>query len=269
MSTMGMFQHWAFKTVRVHRRNEKGSLPLTHVFDMILRPDSQEALLIETWGGFSKGYAKLFATGEAALVHLGKRLNKIVRPADATIGLGDLKNGETRILLDEGIIDVVHNEDWTQDLEELKDSILSKRVDKHTIKGHANVLGYTGSGWDVNGNISSILYQSTNTKVNNLLAEVLQAMVCRIGLDAGTDYSRINESTVDICQFIKPFDMTLETPKLYEGDFVKAFIMSANMIRKNKPIYEEPVPEGTETVLTEEELEVVNAEHYKGWGAWS
>ena len=265
-----IFQNWAYRTLRVHRVNAKGKMPLTHVFDVIRRPDSHKAILLETWGGFNKGYARQFNNEADALVYLGKRLNKIVRPADATIGLGELKGEQTKITLDEGHFRVVHSKKFDE-ATELTKTLMTKRLSKEVVKAFGEAIGYEETGWHNSNNVGRILNTASKIDTNATFSELMCAMIARIGLNAETDHiSTMPDSLVNINDFcFLPTEQGEET--MFPGDFSKGFAMSANIIRKHKPIMEvDDAPKKVkDEVLTEEEKEMMHSKQYTSWGAWS
>lgn len=276
-----IFQNWAYRTLRVFRLNAKGKMPMTHVFDIIRRPDTRHALLLETWGGFNKGYAKWFEGEAEALTYLAKRLNKIVRPADATIGLGTLKDEQTRIELDEGHFRIVHSErEFGPALETFTHELMTKPFKTTTPKTYGSIIGYEEIGWNQNNNIGRILNVARTVDTNATMPELGAALICRISLCMEpSDVAKIADSLVDIESFIEPpRSVTPEEPgeeRMFAGDFGKAFSMSANMMRKHKPITEntentESAPKKvSEEVLTEEEKDAIHSTQYTSWGAWS
>lgn len=268
-----IFQNWAYRTLRVFRLNDRGKMPMTHVFDIIRRPDGRRALLVETWGGFNKGYAKEFDSEGDTLAYLAKRLNKIVRPADATIVLGTLKDEQTKITMDEGHFRVVHSAvPFGPALEEFTDELMTKPFKISTPKVYGSMIGYEETGWDQSNNIGKILDQARDIDVNPTLLELGAALITRVSLCAeARDIATMGDSIAAIESFIEaPTEPGEE--KMFAGDFVKAFTMSANMMRKHKPIAEntESTPKKvSEEVLTEEEKDAIHSAEYKSWGAWS
>ena len=271
-----IFQNWAYRTLRVFRLNAKGKMPMTHVFDIIRRPDTRHALLLETWGGFNKGYAKWFDGEAEALTYLAKRLNKIVRPADATIGLGTLKDEQTRIELDEGHFRIVHSEkEFGPALDTFTKELMEKPFTVASPKAIGSMIGYEEIGWNQNNNIGRILNVARTIDTNATMPELGAALICRISLCMEpSDFIKAADSLVEIESFIEPPTEAGEE-KMFAGDFGKAFAMSANMMRKHKPIAEntentESTPKkASEEVLTEEEKDAIHSTQYTSWGAWS
>jgi len=245
------YQDWMFRTVRVHRLNDKGQMPQSHVFDIIRRPDRREALLMETWGGFNKGYAKCFPNEAEMLVYLGKRLNKIVRPADATIGLGTLKDDQTRITMDQGHIRMVMSEEDWEAQELLMDAMFKRGVvSRAQIQAFGEVIGYEDDSWHSNINLDYVLENASEVKPNKVLPEVTAAMIYRVGSAHLTPPEKMADSLVAIQSFMaKPEDMrSMEEEKQFSGNFNKAFIATANMMRKHTRL---PVEEGPKAASRE------------------
>lgn len=271
-----IFQNWAYRTLRVFRLNVNGKMPMTHVFDIIRRPDTRRALLLETWGGFNKGYAKMFESEAEVLTYLAKRLNKIVRPADATIGVGTLKDDRTRIELNEGRFRIAHSDlEFGPGLKTFTDELITKHFTVASPPAFGCMIGYEETGWNQNNNIGRILDVARTVDVNATMVELGAALVCRISLCMEpSDFIKAADSLVEIESFIAaPTEPGKE--KMFAGDFAKALSMSANMMRKHKPITEntentESTPKKvSEDVLTEEEKDAIHSTQYTSWGAWS
>ena len=267
-----IFQNWQYRTLRVQRLNAKGKMPVTHVFDVIRRPDTRKALLIETWGGFNKGYCKVCPSEAEALVYMGKRLNKIVRPADADIGLGDMKDGQTRIETETGHIRVVHSGEFDAELENGITKMMTERFTRLSIPLYSGMIGYDSTGWNSTNNLYRVLERAEEVDANATMMEVCAALICRISLnmEADDDIHKIATSLAEIEEWCKPMRDPGEE-KMFPGDFDKGFAMAANMIRKHSPISGvlDTNPKETETVLTEEEVEMMHSKQYTSWGAWS
>jgi hypothetical protein len=267
------FYNWAYRTLRIHRLNAKGNMPLTHVFDMIRRPDCSNVLLIETWGGFNKGYAKEFASENILLTYLSKRLNKIVRPANEHINLGKLTGGQTKITMDEGHFTVVHDKkDMGESYETFRDDLMTTKLDIDKVVAFAHAIGYIDTGWHNGNNIAKVLKDARDVEENAIMHEVACAMLARIGLNADeSDIVSLCDSVVEIRDFMQAPNVTSVEHEMFPGNFDKAIFKAANMLRGWKSLKDEPdAPAApTESVLTDEEEEIMHSKQYTSWGAWS
>jgi len=267
------FHNWAYRTLRIFRLNAKGKMPLTHVFDLIRRPDCSNALLIETWGGFNKGYAKEFASENIMLTYLSKRLNKIVRPVDAHINLGMLRGDQTKVTLDEGHFRIVHDSrEFGETYETFRDDLMTTKLDTDKVVAFGHAIGYLDKGWHQSNNIATILKDARDVEENAIMQEVSCAMMARIGLCADeSDIVSLRDSAVEIRDFMQAPNVTSVEHEMFPGEFNKAIFKSANMMRGWKPLKDEPdAPTApVESVLTDEEEEIMHSKQYTTWGAWS
>ena len=62
----------------VSKYNENRSAhTLRHIFEVITRSDAPQTLVVETWGGYNKGYCKTFPSGSEAEAYLTRRIRRL------------------------------------------------------------------------------------------------------------------------------------------------------------------------------------------------
>lgn len=270
---MGFALTSASLQIRKQKTDRKGSSrqTLTHVFDVLSRSDSPVRLLIESWGGYNKGYTKSFHSDAELSAYLERRLVKIRGDGPAFDATGRSTAGSSAEL-----------------------SYQSNRV-------HSATADAISADWFDSINMNDVV-SSCRTRIRNILGDRLRIenqWSSRRRFATSIEGSEIPAAKLDIAAisaliYSRVFDsIAASKPGSFRSDFgdsieaVDQFISAggdmegfpefetANLlttIKKSNESAEAISSPDINDVLAEEDLPILKRKPevaYESWGAWS